>query len=167
MVLTQQQVQELFEYRDGALYWKKVSKTCIHLLGKKVGSSHKSGYIHIHLKNKIYKAHRLIFLYHHGYLPEFVDHINGNRSDNRIENLRPATKHENARNCFLTTTNASGIKGVSKLKGNYKWRCRLTVNKITKCVTGFETKELAQEFIELWREMAHGDFANHNYVIRT
>lgn len=167
MTLTQEEAHRLFEYRDGALYWKTMVTT---KTGKRVGQAagyiHPTGYRLISVQGYQYKAHRLMFLYHYGYIPEFVDHINGNRADNRIENLRAATQSENVRNCFLTKPNAAGIKGVSKLKNSDKWRCRLTVNKTTSCVTGFDTKEFAQEFVELWREMAHGDFANHNYAIR-
>jgi len=168
MTLTQEEANELFEYRDGMLYWKKlVTNKTGNLVGEIAGYIHPTGYRLISVHGHQYKAHRLMFLYHYGHMPKFVDHINGDRADNRIENLREATRSENARNCFLTTPNASGAKGVSKLKNSDKWRCRLTVEKVTKCVTGFDTKELAQEFVELWREIAHGDFANHNYVTRT
>ena len=168
MTITQETVQALFEYRDGELLWKKMTTTRTgNLVGKVAGSMHKLGYKTISVHGYQYKAHRLMFLYHHGYMPQFIDHVNGNRSDNRIENLREATRSENARNYFLTKPNAAGVKGVSKLRNSDKWRCRLTVDKTTKCVTGFDTKELAQEFIGLWREIAHGDFANHNYVTRT
>jgi hypothetical protein len=167
ITLTQEEAHRLFEYRDGELFWKKMTTTKTgNLVGKVAGSIHKHGYKTISVHGYQHKAHRLMFLYHYGYMPKFVDHINGNRSDNRIANLREATRNENARNCFLTKANAAGIKGVSKLRNSDKWRCRLTVNKITKCVTGFDTKELAQDFVELWREVAHGDFANHNYVTR-
>ena len=168
MTLTQEEANELFEYRDGMLYWKKlVTNKTGNLVGEIAGYIHPTGYRLISVHGYQYKAHRLMFLYHYGHMPKFVDHINGDRADNRIENLREATRSENARNCFLTKPNASGAKGVSKLKNSDKWRCRLTVEKVTKCVTGFDTKELAQEFVELWREIAHGDFANHNYVTRT
>jgi hypothetical protein len=168
MTLTQEEAHRLFEYKDGELFWKKMTTTRTeNLVGQLAGYIHKHGYKLISVRGYQHKAHRLIFLYHYGYMPKFVDHINGIRCDNRIENLREATRNENARNCFLTKPNASGAKGVSKLKNSDKWRCRLTVDKVTKCVTGFDTKELAQEFVELWREIAHGNFANHNYVTRT
>jgi len=63
----------------------------------------------------------LIFLYHHGYLPKFVDHIDGNKKNNRIENLREATKSQNAMNQKVSTRNTSGIKGVMWHKRDKKW----------------------------------------------
>ena len=165
MSLTQQQVQELFEYRDGSLYWKKINPMARVKVGDKVGSKNNiDSYWRVGIKQKMYLVHRIIFLYHYGYLPEFVDHKNGDRGDNLIENLRQATKSENCRNAKILKTNTFGVKGVCKPKANKSWNCRLTINGKTKTVGKFESKELASEFIELWREMAHGNFANHGYI---
>ena len=123
MTLTQEEANALFEYRDGELFWKKMTTTRTgNLVGKVAGSMHKLGYKTISVHGYQHKAHRLMFLYHHGYVPQFIDHINGNRSDNRIENLREATRSENARNYFLTKPNAAGVNGVSKLRNSDKWR---------------------------------------------
>jgi hypothetical protein len=163
MALTQQQVQELFEYRDGDLFWKKRP---INLLYRSTIAGYKNtkdSYWRVVIKGTMYLKHRLVFLYHNGYLPKFIDHINGNREDNRIENLRVASRSENNHNATLPCHNTSGIKGVSKKPKEKNWTCSLRTNKKLKTVGGFPTKELAQEFMELWREMAHGQFANHGY----
>ena len=164
MNLTQEEAHRLFEYKDGALVWREM---VTNRTGKRVGSIagyiHKHGYRIISVHGYQYKAHRLMFLYHHGYMPEFIDHINGIKDDNRIENLRPATKAENCRNIGIPKHNSSGIKGVSKAPKLETWRARLSINGKLFQVGGFNTKELASEFLELWRELAHGNFANHGF----
>ena len=91
---------ELFDYSDGNFYWKKTVNTKIKI-GQKAGCLKNDGYIQIRVEKKPYQAHRLIYLYHHGFLPDYpleLDHINRNRADNRIENLRIVTKSENQLN---------------------------------------------------------------------
>jgi hypothetical protein len=159
--LTQEEAHRLFEYRDGVLYWKEmVTNRTGKRVGKVAGYVHPTGYRVISVHGYQYKAHRLIFMYHHGYMPEFIDHANGIKDDNRIENLRKATKAENCRNCKIPSHNTSGVKGVSKMPNHKNWRARLSINGKLLQVGGFETKELATEFIELWRSIAHGEFAN-------
>ena len=161
MTLTQPQVKELFEYKDGDLYWKSRPSNLLHC-GMIAGYKNtKDLYWRVMVKGSMQLKHRLTFLYHHGYLPNFVDHINGNREDNRIENLRPATISENNHNSKIPKHNSSGIKGVSKKEKEKKWTCSLRTNGKLKTIGKFQTKELASEFIELWREMAHGNFARH------
>ena len=161
-ILTQSELHRLFEYKGGSLVWRELVTT---RTGKRIGTVagylHPSGYRHISVHGKQYKAHRLMFLYHYGWTPEFIDHINGVKDDNRIENLRSATKAENCRNVGLPSHNTSGIKGVTKMPRLETWRARLCVNGRLFQVGGFKTKELAAEFLELWREFAHGAFANH------
>jgi hypothetical protein len=161
MSLTQAETHRLFEYRGGDLHWK-VRPANLAVCGTVAGYKNtKDAYWRVVVQGKMYLKHRLVFLYHHGSLPKYVDHINGNREDNRIENLRLATQAENARNAKLPRHNTSGIKGVCKPKKDKNWTCSLRTNKKLKTVGGFKDKELAQEFMELWREMAHGQFANH------
>lgn len=164
-MITQEICHQLFEYRDGNLYWKdriisKSRKSSRN--GKRVGTAGGNGYLDVNINKKRYRVHRVIFLMFHGYFPEEVDHINNNRMDNRIENLRKSDKTTNKHNSLMPKTNTSGIKGVSRYRNS--WRCVLWTNNKPKEVSGFKTKELAKEFIELWREIAHGEFANHGKV---
>jgi hypothetical protein len=165
MALTQQQVQELFEYRDGDLHWKPrtLSRNRPSVLnGKKVGCPNGSGYLTmVHDKRKYY-LHQLVFLMHHGYIPSNIDHIDGNGSNNRIENLRLATVSENMYNTKINTKNTSGFKGVHFNKQKQKWQAKLWVRG-EQIARAFHSKELAVEFMELFREMAHGQFANHGH----
>jgi hypothetical protein len=93
---------------------------------------HKSGYTYIRItvdgKAKQFSLHRLAWLYVHGNLPEFVDHINHNRSDNRIENLRAVSRVENNKNQSIAKHNTSGHIGVSWHKGQKKWTAGIKVN---------------------------------------
>lgn len=165
MALTQQQVQELFEYRDGDLHWKPrtLSRNRPSVLnGEKVGCPNGSGYLTmVHDKRKYY-LHQLVFLMHHGHIPSNIDHIDGNGSNNRIENLRLATVSENMYNTKINTKNTSGFKGVHFNKQKQKWQAKLWVRG-EQIARVFQSKELAVEFMELFREMAHGQFANHGH----
>jgi hypothetical protein len=128
-MLTQFYVQELFYYDTitGYLYWKNN----IHgkdLKNKQAGYlSSKDNYIRIGINNKLYLAHRLIWLYVYGEYPKNkIDHINGIKDDNRIENLRNVTTRENQQN---RKEHRNG-----KLVGAYywakrkKWRSCITIN---------------------------------------
>jgi hypothetical protein len=93
-------LHELFDYCDGNLYWKQSVNTKIKV-GQKAGCPKNDGYIQIRVNKKPYQAHRLIYLYHYGVLPDHpleLDHINRNRADNKVENLRIVTKSENQLN---------------------------------------------------------------------
>lgn len=117
-MITQKHLKELFTYQDGHLIWQKPTSNRVKL-GDKAGASDKDGYVHVRVDKKDYLLHRLIFLYHHGWLPRFVDHIDTIPSNNQIENLRPLTHSENIAN-GKTTTSATGYRGVSRNKdGSY------------------------------------------------
>lgn len=110
--LTQQRLHELFTYSDGVLLNKTIRRSQIKV-GEPAGHQTKRGYTHIRVDGRIYKAHRLIFLFHHGYLPDLIDHIDCNRANNRIENLRACSKSENG-------MNRSGSYGSAMSRNVYK-----------------------------------------------
>jgi hypothetical protein len=153
-------LRSVLEFRDGVLY-NKVFRSSHAVAGKRSATSHPKGYLKITIKNQAYLEHRIVFYMVHGYCPETVDHINGDKTDNRIENLRAATYSENQCNVPLASNNVSGHKGVTFYKRMNKWRAQIAFNKVVKHLGYFDTKELAAEFVELARNMLHNNFANH------
>ncbi|WP_108027035.1 HNH endonuclease [Burkholderia mayonis] len=87
-----------------------------------------------------------------------VDHINGNRLDNRRSNLRVCLKSHNRKNRRINKNNASGFKGVDLLPGG-KWRAQIQYDGKQKNLGRFESPELAHEFYCLAADMMHGEFA--------
>ena len=102
-MITKDNVKELFDYKDGNLYWKKT--------GKKAGCA--TQYVRVGYQKKKYLAHRIIWLWHNGEWPDVCDHIDQNPLNNRIENLRSVTKAENNLN-----NKAAGV-AFDKRSGGY------------------------------------------------
>jgi len=161
--LTQAQVLEMFSYADGKLYWrKKTSRKTV--VGNEAGTTRKTdGYRQIMINRRVYRTHRLVYLYHCGFMPEIIDHINQNTADNRIENLRSATRAENAYNCKLRPDNTSGVKGVTWCKNKRKWVARLYVNRRCVNLGRFADMQDAVTAVITARTQYHGAFANHGH----
>jgi len=150
-------VRELFDYRDGQLYWRqKANKR--HAIIREAGTINNLGYRVVTINGKKIHAHRLVWLWHGKDLPEQVDHINGDRADNRIENLRAADYVTNAYNSRLKSDNTSGIKGVSWCNTYQRWVVQLYA--AGKKISGrFKTKSEAATFASAKRKELHGEFA--------
>ena len=128
-MLTQARVRELFDYREDGCLIRKVATGKTHR-GAVAGCPSHHGYFIVGVNKRYYLLHRLVFLYHHGYLPEnHVDHIDRDRSNNRIENLREVSHTCNLRNTGNHCTNTSGIKGVSWDASKNKWTATIMVSK--------------------------------------
>lgn len=153
MGIDQTTVKELFEYKDGFLYRKKN--------GKKAGTRHHTGYTQISIKGKLFNAHRLIFLLHHGWMPEVIDHIDGNRANDAIENLRPATWSQNLQNMRIRPSNRSGSKNVSWCNAKSKWVVQLSINKKQTYFGRYDDLELADLVAMEARDKYHRAFARH------
>ena len=157
--MNQEILKKIFEYRNGNLI-RKTKSTGVKI-GSIAGTLHHSGYVQISIKGKKYSVHRLVFLYHHGYLPKEVDHIDGNRANNNIENLRAASVEENRHNSKLSKSNTSGIKGVSWNKASKKWVVRLMTNKKLKYFGSYFDIDYAKFVSEAMRNKYHKNFANN------
>lgn len=118
---------EYFNYEDGTLFWKKSPTTWIKP-GSRAGSLRSDGYYEIGFLGKSWLAHRIIFLIHHGHMPDLIDHKDRNPSNNRVENLRESDKIHNSHNSKIQVNNTSGYKGVSWDKRKGKWCARAKSN---------------------------------------
>ena len=124
--ITQAELKARFQYEAGNL---------IRLDGIKKGQIagfSNGGYWMVRPGKRVYRAHVLVWLYHHGYIPEnSIDHIDGDKLNNRIENLREVTNQCNIRNTGNFFHNTSGVKGVSWFKRDKKWKAHVAVNRKT------------------------------------
>jgi hypothetical protein len=159
-MITKEFLHEIFDYKNGFLYWKVKFSRKINI-GQKAGCDKGNGYFKTVINEKNYFNHRLIFLYHYGYMPKIVDHINKNPADNKIENLREASLTENQYNRKLNKNNTSGIKNVYWHNQAKKWNVRLIVNKKIKSFGLYDNLELARLVSEEARNKYHGKFACH------
>ena len=165
--LTQDLVRELFDYRDGNLY-RRIPKGRSKI-GDLVGNVMNSGYRRVGINYKSYYAHRLIFLYHYGYLPEFLDHIDGNPLNNKIDNLREATSQENLRSqkkskSYNGKSTSSIYKGVSWDKRSKKWVSHIQIGGKKKHLGYFISEIDAAQAYDCAAVKAFGEFAKINEV---
>jgi hypothetical protein len=104
-------------------------------IGERAGSYHSSdGYRNVRIRSVMYREHRVIWAMIYGYCPlVFLDHINGDRSDNRITNLREATNSQNMQNSVIRKDNKLGVKGVRLTEtGTFGARIRINGKRISK-----------------------------------
>ncbi|WP_241622504.1 HNH endonuclease [Rosenbergiella australiborealis] len=130
--------------------------------GSLAGNKNKSNYVVIRINHKAYRAHRLAWLYTYGMWPTgMLDHINNDRSDNSIYNLREASNSENNQNKNLAKNNLCGIKGVFWNKHKRRWEASCSLNGKRYVLGRFKNISDAEREVRLFREKAHGEFANH------
>jgi hypothetical protein len=140
-MLSQARVQELFDYReDGELIWR-VQVSSRALVGNVAGCLNGKGYKVTGIDGKLYRNHRLIWLWNFGYFPENdLDHINRIRDDNRIENLREVSRVCNMRNARVYKDSFSGVTGVCWRKETSKWSARIKISSKNIYLGHYETK---------------------------
>lgn len=126
--MNQQRLHELFDYADGVLLRRRNPGKGNWRTGP-AGTKTPEGYIEVRVDGALVLAHRVVWVWHHGApAPAMLDHINGVRDDNRIENLRAATREMNGKNAYMHSTNTSGIAGVHYEKGPKLWKSRVSIN---------------------------------------
>lgn len=156
-----------YDHLTGDFSWKdpqKASSPCGHING--------TGYKIIRVGRRLFRAHRIAFLLMTGNWPaHYVDHINGDRSDNRWHNLRSATNPQNQMNRGLDANNTSGVKGLSWNNKNKSWQAAVAANgkRYKKDFTTIrlgdseKAKAAAVLWLESTRSALHGEFAHHGH----
>ncbi|CAB4195454.1 HNH nuclease [uncultured Caudovirales phage] len=142
-------LHEIFDYKDGELYRKN---------GKIAGGLHRTGYRNIRVNGILYPSHRLIWIYHNGAIDENMqmDHINGIKDDNHIENLRLVTAQQNCFNRSRLTA-----KGYSWNKDSQKWHASIFVNNKLKFLGLFTEEKAARNAYLVSCKKYHGKYANN------
>jgi hypothetical protein len=137
---------EYFEYRGGKFYYKKLNKyNTAKELNQEVGGIGVNGYWRVKIKGKYHALHRLIYLYHKKELPKIVDHIDRNKNNNKIENLRSVNIYESLHNRGKHKRNKSGYKGVSYRQKTNNWRATIRIKGKFIEIGRYSTSELAYQ----------------------
>jgi hypothetical protein len=161
--LSQDEYKFYYEYKDGKLY-NSSNANNKSKIGKLAGTYHectgnnRKVYNSVKLNNNQYMTHVVIWIMHNGDVPDnmCVDHIDGNRYNNKIENLRLATHSENSRNRKISNINTTGYKGVYKRRN--KWVSIIGQNNKQLYLGAFNTPEEANEVYKKKAQELFGSF---------
>jgi hypothetical protein len=149
-------IKELFEYhQDGLLIKKSTGKiiVCSETKGQR--------YLRIFIDGKPRPLHRIIFMLCNGYIPKIIDHIDGDKFNNKIENLREVSQQENCLNRKHHKNSKSPYKNVMWNESAKKWSVMMQVNGKRKYFGVFKDIELAELVAIEARNKYHGQFARH------
>lgn len=156
----QEYLSSLFDYKEGALYWR-IRKAYKTKVGDLVGHVNNHGYRTVIIDGKTYRCSRIVWKMVNGVEPiGDIDHIDGNRDNNSIENLRDIKKALNSRNRKTPKTNKSGVIGVSWNKNLKKWHAQCYLNKKRKHLGFFKVLEEAKRAREIF-ERENNYHKNH------
>lgn len=144
-MFSQEDVQKCFDYTEGHLIWKwhPLNRINKRMKGKSFGHIGQIGYIFGWFLGHRVTEHQLVFMYHNGFIPKEIDHIDRDQANNKIENLREITRSLNNLNHNLRSDNKTGSKGTYFTKSN-KWAARIKVDKRTKFLGCFDTLDGAR-----------------------
>jgi len=162
--MTQEDLQRLLEYdsNTGVFRWKVARKRGM-LPGEIAGWHSGKNAWRIEVFGKNYLAHRLAWFYVYGSWPDQIDHINGNRSDNRLCNLREANNSQNQANMKAKSNNRIGIRGLGFKRNKYVVQLRKTKKDGVVFVSqNFSLLCEAVKFVRTKSKELHGEFSIFN-----
>jgi hypothetical protein len=165
--LNQTRLKEVLHYdEDTGIFTWKISRSSFVKMGDKIKSLDKDGYFLVQIDKKSYRVHRLVWLWYYNKFPDkVIDHIDGDVTNNKINNLREATVSQNAMNRGKTIYNKSGYKGVCFHKRDKIWQSQIEFQqngkRFTKYLGGYKTPELAHEAYCIAAKKYHAEFCNY------
>ena len=156
-MITQQYIKSLFHYDEQTGIFTRLVKRGAAHVGDIAGSKTWNGYVTIYIDGKNYRAHQLAWLYIHGVIPDTdIDHINQDKADNRISNLRLATRSQNNINSGIHAHNTTGFRGV--YASHEKFAAQIKRNGKPLYLGRFDTTEEAHQcYLAAAREL-YGEF---------
>lgn len=141
--LSLSRLRELFDYDPQTGHLVRRVSCANQLAGSIAGSINAKGHVNVQVDGKLTTAHQIVFFLHHGWLPDEIDHINRDKTDNRIENLRPCTSSQNKGNMGLLRSNKSGYRGVSFNTRSQKYHAQIKIYGRQTYLGRFDTPEEA------------------------
>ena len=165
--LTQERLKEVFDYivDTGELRWRVSRDSGFRKGAIKAGTlsgcvCKSTGYLIIDYNKRKYKAHRLVWIYVNGVIPDglLIDHVDGDKTNNRVSNLRLCTPQDNVRNTGIRKDNTSGYKGVSWSVQKQRWVAQTSVNGKKQHLGYYLTEEKAVSAYEKFCLETHGEF---------
>jgi hypothetical protein len=169
------------DFETGALTWKKRDVSMFNHSSQDAGrhaaswnsqfagkvaftSRHNKGYMRGVIFGEHYLAHRVVYALANGEWPkDQIDHKNGIRSDNRLVNIRSASRSENNRNAKVRTTNKSGVMGVAWCSRREKWRARIRSSS-KQIHLGYFNCKSAAAIVRAVASAKHGYHENHGRI---
>lgn len=148
-----------YDCMEGRLYWKKSHRNHV-IVNSECGCISKAGYRVLRIEGKLYRTHRIIFLIENGRMPKIIDHIDRNKLNNKITNLREVTVSQNGMNRGKTRNNLSGYKGVYRNARDNKFVAQIYVNGNHIYLGYTDTPEEAYELYKEAAQRYHGKFSN-------
>ncbi len=165
-MITQERVKELFEYRDGKLYWRLSPRANVKS-GDRAGSRNGKIYWKTKINKKCYMEHRLIFLMLKGWLPKEIDHISDELTDegikdNSIENLQPSNHSRNNQKSAFTR-GVSKYRGVVRSRTVGKWMSHICKNYHYYHLGNFQHEEEAARAYDSAAKKLYGEYCFLNF----
>lgn len=161
-VLVHALLTEMLDYdQSTGVFTRRITTSSRAVKGQVAGTVDPLGYTYIQINGRRYLAHRLAWFYVHRSWPnEFIDHINGQRSDNRLINLREATRQQNNWNSRMKSKNRSGVKGVHWSRKDQRWQAQMHIDGRNKFLGNFHTIEEARQAYQNAVDIVAGEYGH-------